>query len=126
MKEETKMWLDQAKEHYDDAFYLYKGSRYSAAVYSCHQALEKLLKACIVEFKNKVPGKIHQLDRLATEAGLDLPKRWDEDLAEITRHFWKVRYPDFRRFVYTNKEKARPTVEKTKEIFIWVSKKLNQ
>lgn len=44
MKKETKLWIDQAKEHYEDAIYLYKGSRYSAAVYSCHQALEKYLK----------------------------------------------------------------------------------
>lgn len=126
MKEETKLWLEQAKEHHEDALYLYDGSRYSASVYSCHQALEKILKACIVEFKEKLPPKLHQLDRLAIEAGLDLPDGWNEDLAEITRHFWRVRYPDFRRFVYATKEKVKPTLEKTKEVFSWVLKKLSQ
>ncbi|TAL41280.1 MAG: HEPN domain-containing protein, partial [Methylovulum sp.] len=62
MKEETKPWLLQAKEHYDDALYLYDGSRYSMAVYCCHQALEKILKAAIVEFANQIPPKIHNLD----------------------------------------------------------------
>lgn len=126
MKEETKFWLNQSEEHLKDAIYLFEGRRYSATVYYCHQALEKILKAAIVEFKNKVPPKIHQLERLAKEAGLKLPKDWDEDLAEITRHYWRVRYPDFRRFVYTSKEKARPTFEKTKEVYQWILKKLNQ
>lgn len=126
MKKEAQFWLDQAEEHYQDVLYLYEGSRYSASVYFCHQALEKILKASIVELKNKVPPKIHQLERLAKEAGLKLPKGWDEDLAEITRHFWRVRYPDFRRFTYTSKEKIRPTIEKTKEIYQWILKKLSQ
>lgn len=126
MKEETKVWLDQAKEHHDDALYLFNGSRYSASVYSAHQALEKILKACIVEYQNKIPSKLHQLDRLALEARLELPKGWDEELAEITRHFWRVRYPDFRQYVYTTKEKAQPTIDKTKEVFIWILNKLNQ
>lgn len=126
MKKETKVWLEQAEEHYQDALYLYKGSRYSASVYFCHQALEKILKASIVELRNQVPSKIHQLERLAKETGLKLPQGWDEDLAEITRHFWRVRYPDFRRFTYTDKEKVRPTIDKTKEVYQWILRKLNQ
>lgn len=126
MKKETKSWLDQAEEHFKDALYLYKGSRYSASVFFCHQALEKILKACVVEYANNVPSKIHQLDRIVKEAGLEIPNNWLEDLAEITRHFWKVRYPDFRRYVYTTKESAKPTVIKTKEIYQWILNKLNQ
>jgi len=126
MKEETKSWLLQAEENFDTAIYLYEGHRYSACVFYCHQALEKLLKACVVEFANKLPRKIHQLDQIARESGLDLPKEWEEDLAEITRHFWRVRYPDFRKYVYTKKESAEPTVKKTKEIYLWIYKKLNR
>ena len=126
MKKETKLWLTQAREHFKDALYLYDGSRYSACVFFCHQALEKILKACVVEFGNKVPSKVHQLDKIVREANLKLPKGWEVDLAEITRHFWKVRYPDFRRYVYTNKESAGPTIKKTKEIYQWILKKLNQ
>ena len=126
MKEETEAWLAQAEEHFGDALYLYEGSRYSASVFYCHQALEKILKACIVEFANKVPSKIHQLDKIAREASLKLPKSWEKDLAEITRHFWRVRYPDFRKYVYSNKQAAEPTVKKTREIYQWIFKKLNQ
>jgi len=126
MKKETKLWLKQADEHFKDALYLFEGSRYSACVFFSHQALEKILKACVVEFVGKVPSKIHQLDRIAKEAKLKLPKGWDEDLAEITRHFWKVRYPDFRRYVYTNKKAAEPTIKKMEEVYKWILNKLDQ
>lgn len=126
MKEETKNWLQIAKEHYDNALFLYEGSRYSLAVYCCHQALEAILKAAIVEFVNIVPPKNHNLDALARATQLDFPSSWLEELAEITRHYWRVRYPDFRRYVYKDKEKVKPTVDKTKEVYTWILSKLNQ
>lgn len=126
MKEETRVWITQAKEHFDDAQYLYDGSRYSMAVYCCHQALEKILKAYLVEFKQTLPPKIHKLDILAQQAELDISSEWIADLAEITRHYWRVRYPDFRKYVYTSKIAVDPTMTKTKEIYLWISTKLNQ
>lgn len=126
MKSETKFWIDQAKEQYDDALYLYDGSRYSMAVYCCHQALEKILKAAIVEFAGKTPPKSHNLDALARETTLPFEEPWLTDLAEITRHFWRVRYPDFQQYVYTSKEKVEPTIQKTKELYLWISKQFNQ
>lgn len=126
MKEETKFWLDQAQEHFADALYLYEGRRYSMSVYCCHQALEKVLKAAIVEFGNQAPPKIHNLDALARQTRLSFPHDWLPDLAEITRHFWRVRYPDYQTHVYTTKEKVTPTLEKTKEVFLWMQKQFNQ
>jgi len=76
MKDEAKFWLKQAKEHYEDALYLYKGRRYSMAVYCCHQALEKMLKAAIVEFAQKAPPKSHNLDALARLTKLLFPQEW--------------------------------------------------
>lgn len=124
MKEETKLWFEQAEENISDAMYLYKGSRYSATVYFCHQALEKILKACIIEFKNKIPPKIHQLDKLAHDTSLKFSKESLEKLAETTRHFWRIRYPDFRAFVYTDKKIVDPTYQFTLKIYQWIKKKL--
>lgn len=126
MKAESTNWLKLAREHYEDALYLFSGGRYSLCVYCCHQALEMILKGAIVEFVGKVPPKIHSLDLLARETSLTLPAKWYEDLAEITRHYWRVRYPDFRQFVYTSKDKVEPTLTKTKEVFLWISNKLDQ
>ena len=84
MKKETLPWLTQAKEHYEDALYLYNGSRYSMAVYCCHQALEKIIKAAIVEFAGITPPKIHNLDALARQSQQEFSEEWLADLAEIT------------------------------------------
>lgn len=126
MKPETEIWLKLAKEHFENAEYLYNGSRYSMSVYCCHQALEMILKAAIVEFTSKTPPKIHKLDELANQTKLSFPDKWLADLAEITSHFWRVRYPDFQSYVYTSKEKINPTYNKTKEIYLWVSKQFNR
>lgn len=126
MKKETLLWVKQAKEHYKDALYLFKGCRYSSTVFMCHQALEKILKAAVLKFAGKVPAKIHQLEAIAKEAKLKLPEGWDENLAEVTRHFWRVRYPDFRKYTYTNRKSAEPTVKITKEVFKWVLQKLKE
>jgi len=126
MKQEAFIWLSLAKEHFDNAQYLYEGSRYSMTVYCCHQALEMILKAAITEFTQNPPSKIHNLDALARQSTLAFPELWFEDLAEITRHFWRVRYPDFQQYAYTTKEKIQPTFDKTKEIYLWISKQLNQ
>lgn len=125
IKPETALWLDQAKQHWKDAVWLMEGRRYSACLYSCHQTLEKAIKAAVVENANKIPSRGHQLESLAREANLELPDGWNEKLAEITRHFWRVRYPDFRRAVYTNKERVSPTYAQTEEIYLWLTKKLS-
>jgi len=126
MKEETKIWLLQAKEHLGDAEYMYSGHRYSMSVYCFHQALEKILKAVIVDKADKLPPKIHNLDQLARETTLEFSESDLEDLAEITRHFWRVRYPDYQKYMYTNKDSVEPTVIKSQKIYTWVLQQLNQ
>ena len=93
-------------------------------VYCYHQALEKVLKASIVETVDKLPPKIHNLDQLARETKLKFSGNDFEDLAEITRHFWRVRYPDFQKYMYTNKEIVEPTVIISRKIYQWVLQQL--
>lgn len=125
MKEEVKIWFDQAEEHFSDAIFMYENSRYSGAVFFCHQALEKILKAAIVEFTNQAPPKSHALEYLFSLTTLKPQKnKWPELLAEITRHFWRVRYGDYRKYKYTSKEKVVSTIDSTKTIYLWVKKQL--
>jgi HEPN domain-containing protein len=126
MKEETKDWIKQAKSHFDHMEYLYDGRRYSMAVYCAHQTIEMALKTAIVEYGNITPPKIHKLDELARQTTLSITSTLSEDLAEITRHFWRVRYPDFQQYIYTSKEKIAPTIEKTKEVYQWILAQLNR
>lgn len=107
MKEETKIWFEQAEEHYSDAMFMYENSRYSGSVFFCHQALEKVLKAAIVEFANEAAPKSHALEHLLSLSKIKpLEKKWSNDLAEITRHFWRVRYGDYRKIQIYFKRKS--------------------
>ena len=125
MKEETKIWFEQAEEHFSDALFMYENSRFSGSVFFCHQALEKILKASIVEFANQAAPKSHALEYLFSLTKLKpLKKDWLIILAETTRHFWRVRYGDFRKYKYTTKDKVEPTVKSTKTIYLWVKKQL--
>ncbi len=126
MKKETKVWLEQSKEHKKDAQYCLKGARYGLSLYCYHQALEKIFKAAIIEFVNKVPTKSHQLDYLLKETELsDSKSQWFEELAKITQHFWRIRYPDIRLSnKYSSEEKVKEIVKNFTEIYQWVENKL--
>lgn len=126
MKVDSQIWFEQAEEHCRDAEFCLNGARYGLSLYSYHQALEKIFKAAIVEFTNKIPPKSHQLDFLLKEAGLTVNNpHWFEELAIITQHFWRVRYPDIRLTkTYSSKEKIKQIVINFQTIYLWVKNKL--
>lgn len=126
MKPESQIWYEQAEEHHNDAEFCLEGSRFGLSLYCYHQALEKILKAAIVEFANKIPLKSHQLDYLLKETKLPIDNpQWFEELAKITQHFWRIRYPDIRLTkTYSSKEKIKIIVKSFEEVYIWVKNML--
>ena len=126
MLKETAIWLDLAKEHFKDAKLLYEHRHFSGCVYFCHQTLEKVLKACIVEFAHIIPPKHHDLDRLAEATKIKISKQRIVELKELTKHFWKVRYPDYRKRMFNNIKITKQDYELSKEVFIWLKEKLSQ
>lgn len=125
MLKETKVWLNLADEHFKDADLLFKHRHFSGCVYFCHQTLEKILKACIVEFVRKIPPKHHDLDRLAEATKIDFLKKYHKQLKLLTRDFWNVRYADFRKYKYDIKTKVEPIFVLTKEVYLCLKKKLS-
>ncbi len=126
MLKETKVWLNLADEHFKDADLLFKHRHFSGCVYFCHQTLEKILKACIVEFARKIPPKHHDLDRLAGATKVKIGKKRIVELKELTKHFWKVRYPDYRKRMFNNIKITKRDYEISKEVFLWLKEKLSK
>lgn len=126
MKPDSRTWYEQAEEHYKDADFCLRGSRYGLSLYCYHQALEKIFKAAIVEFANKIPPKSHQLDFLLKETKLIVSNTlWFEELAKITQHFWRIRYPDIRLTkTYSSEKKIKEIVNSFEEIYLWVKNRL--
>ncbi len=119
--EEVRHWKNKAKESLKDAICLLEGSRYGASCFFSQQAIEKLLKAVIIN-KGKIHPKIHDLPKLAKDAELDLDDQKAVKLKLLNRHYYQVRYPDINKKYYTKKKTAEQTLKDTKELFIWLEK----
>jgi HEPN domain-containing protein len=124
VKKETKTWLKIAEEDYDGAEYLWKGHRYSGAVLFFQQAVEKIIKAYIIEVKHTMPRKTHDIEDLIKTAGLDLSEIQNPDVDELTKAFSRVRYPDLSKKHYEKRSDVDLLVKMARAIYLWISKKL--
>jgi len=72
MKEETKKWLDYADENLHSAKILLENDLYNPCLQNVQQAVEKLLKALLVEsaIKIKKTHRINELTRILADNGL--------------------------------------------------------
>src|SRR3989344_3910634 len=126
MESEFNLWLEKAQESLDDAVASLKNHRYGLSAWCCQQALEKLLKAAIIKRKNERPRKIHDLLPLLRESGLDISEEKLTEIAKISKFYFLVRYPDLNKKFFATPLIAKTTLEKTKEIFLWIEKKLTE
>lgn len=126
MEEEFNLWHEKAKESLDDAISSFKGHRYSLTAFCCQQALEKILKAAGIKFNKECPRKIHDLLPLMRDSGLKFTKKYEKEIAGISKFYFLVRYPDINKKFFTTPIVAKETLEKTKEIYLWIEKKLKK
>jgi len=93
MEPEVLEWIHQAEYNYEDARYLFQGNRYPKAVFCCHLALEKGLKALYLHYTHAQPPRTHSLDFLIRTIPGGIPDKF-EDLMDILEDVSvKVRYP---------------------------------
>lgn len=130
MKTITKKWLEYAKADLEGAETLLKAGKSQwtdqLCVWHCHQAIEKLLKTVIVE-KGKEVKKVHNLIFLLQESELKVSKEFKEYIEKLNPHYQPPRYPDIPwrgPILRYNKKIAEEHIRKTKEIFLWIEKKL--
>ena len=127
MRKEIENWLEQAEADFDGAEYNFEGGKYYIAAFLCQQAVEKALKALFIyEKKGEVPQS-HSLIYLATNTSA--PEKFFSFLKELTPKFVDTRYPDasvdLPKRIY-DKENTTGLLKKSKEVLIWISKKLKQ
>ncbi len=120
MKEEVKRWLSSAKEDCDTAGFNLQGKRYKYATFLCQQAVEKALKALLLNTIGSI-RKIHDLVELSREAGL--PEALRGELKELTIAYIYSRYPDVSEVVDL-KKKAKKFVKISERVLKWVEHNL--
>jgi len=87
-------WRDEAEEDLKVAGHLLEKGDYSYSLFFGHLATEKILKAIYVLKKGEHAPFVHNLVRLATEAGIELSEENKKDLIRITAFHLEARYPD--------------------------------
>ena len=132
MKDITKKWIDFARADMEAAKVLLKSGEthwsYQLCVLHCHQAIEKILKTVIVENGDEVK-KVHNLIFLLNESKLKIPEEFKQHIEGLNPHYQLPRYPDIRYkgpILRYNKEVAQEYFNKTKQVFLWIEKKLIQ
>lgn len=126
MKPETEVWLTLAEDDYQDAKLLWRNHRYGATVFFYQQAVEKILKAYIIESQNVIPPKTHHIELLIKEARLNSDEIGSPSVEELSKSYIRVRYPDLSRQYYTTKDKVEPLVAMAEQVYVWIKNKLKK
>jgi HEPN domain-containing protein len=114
-------WLEEAENDLKVTGDLFEKEDYSYSLFFGHLALEKLLKALYVKKFRKHAPLIHNLERLAQSAELELSGEHRESLIKISTFNIEARYPDikksFRRLC--TKEFTEKEIAEIKGIYQW-------
>src|SRR3989344_7868771 len=124
MRKETSIWFDQAEEDFKSIDSLLKDKRYHGAVLLTQQAVEKILKAYIIEKNQKMPLKTHRIEKLIYEAHLDLKEIKNPNVVELSKAYTWVRYPDLSRKHFPTQQDAENLIQVANNVYLWIKQKL--
>ncbi len=122
MREEIKLWWEQANHDLETAKILLQNKRLDAASFYFQQSLEKALKAYILLVKKESPGPIHSLIKLASIAGI--PKKFHSFLRKLSAEYYLSRYPDavedtpYKTYM---EEEVKEYAKNTSEVVAWLN-----
>lgn len=127
MKNKTKNWLEIAESDLGLAKKLINDSawRYYSPHF-CHQAIEKLFKAIIVERTKDVPPYIHKLKKLSEIAKIKLSPDQIEWLLTLDPLYISTKYPEELQKIKKecNEKFVLKVYKNTEEIFQWLTQQL--
>jgi|SRR3990172_4356727 len=121
MDEDIAYWLQLAKLDLDSARKSLQGESFLHCLFGCQQALEKRLKAMVVEATHEPPPRMHNLVRLAALAGLSLAPQHEHLLSKLSLEYVEMRYPEELATIdeLNNRQTAEEHLQQTEELFLW-------
>lgn len=125
MRVEAERFWKQSQADWKAARDLHQTHNFSAAVFYCHQAIEKALKALHIIVNRELAPRTHNLVELG--ASLDLPGELAAHLQDLTPEYMMSRYPDMVQGVPAELYSARKTqmlLESTQRCMQWFEKKI--
>jgi HEPN domain-containing protein len=127
MRPETAPWWRQAQADMLQAKRSLQPGGYYASVWFVQQAVEKGLKALIIEQRGTLPERTHDIERLGTT--LSVPTNIQNQLATINPVFNRVRYPDLGTLIAPvdsiSDVDASEQLEAAEEVMAWLAPQLD-
>ncbi len=119
-------WMGSAKEDLETAKGLVSLKRYRGALFFCHLALEKILKAAYVKTNDRYPPPTHKLAKLARESKIEVSEEQIDYLSEITTFNVEARYDIFKEKLYkkATREFTLKYLRITQELFEYFLSKI--
>ncbi len=124
MKEGTKRWIEKANRDLEVARRLYRDRFYDYTCYFSQQAVEKYLKAFLIENNKKYPRThdIKYLINLCSEIDRDFEYLFDIKADKLTIYSTETRYPEYEFEV--DETMAKEALEIAEKVRNFVFKKL--
>lgn len=115
-------WKIGADHTWETAEALIKLKRYDHAFFFVHLSIEKLLKGLVVKKIGERVPPIHDLQKLAQLAGLELDLQQAKDFGEMTTWNVGARYDEIKFNFYkkATKEFSEIWFKKAKEYYLWL------
>ena len=122
MQKTIDYWLEEAEEALKVADHLFEKKDFSYSLFFGHLAVEKIIKAIYILKRNEHAPQIHNLVRLAEQAGIALSAEQKETLIVITAFNLESRYPDEKRSfrVKCTEQYTKVEFAKIREVIKWL------
>lgn len=122
MQKTIDYWLEEAEEALKVADHLFEKNDFSYSLFFGHLAVEKIIKAIYVQKRNEHAPQIHNLLRLAEQAGITMSAEQKEALIVITAFNLESRYPDEKRSfrIKCTEQYTKVELGKIRKIIKWL------
>ncbi|MDI3535237.1 MAG: hypothetical protein PWQ82_1602 [Thermosediminibacterales bacterium] len=127
MRQEVKDWLESSEYDFETANTMFTTGRYNYCIFMCHQAVEKLIKALIIQLNKNFPPKTHNLHTLLKFVDSNPEKDIETIILKLNPHYMVSRYPDAAggpSHKMYNDEIAKEFLEDTKKVLKWLKQKM--
>jgi len=126
MREVAAEWIKQANYDFESAEAMFKAGRYIYTLFMCHLAVEKALKAVIVEQTGDIPQKTHNLIILLKTIQVNLSEEQLDHIASLNAMSVTTRYPEDLSHALESfsNEVANDFLNKTNEVLQCLQQKL--
>ncbi|MBI5195383.1 MAG: HEPN domain-containing protein [Nitrospirae bacterium] len=126
MGKDVDYWVNLSKYDIKTADAMFKSRRYLYVLFTCQQAVEKILKALVTKSTKQFPPKTHDLLKLAELSKIDIDEPKKEFLSKLSFYYIETRYPQEidRISKDINRKMTLEYLKNTKVLLRWLKLKL--